>query len=63
MSLLNRSAVRERILREFAVTRPDAGVVRVSPQAITDLERKFENMVILAVQCHPSLGKTFTEVL
>ena len=62
MSLLNRTAVRDLILRECRRQRPDWDVTRVSGDALESVERKLVSIVHRAVQSHPSNGKTFDQV-
>ncbi len=62
MCLINRAAVKKLILDEFRRTRPDAGITRVSAQALAKLEARLHTQIVRSVQSHPSNGKTFTEV-
>lgn len=62
-NLLNKTAVRTFILQRVKDTRPGWNCTQVSPAAIRKLEVIVEAMVDRAVHSHPSLGKTFTEVI
>ena len=63
MSLLNKQNVRKRILERIKLTRPGWECTQVSPKAISFLELKFDAMIARAVHAHPTVGKTFKEIL
>jgi len=61
--LLNRKQVREYILKTVKENRPGWPCTRVSPSAMNLLEAKIEKMLYRAVWQHPSIGKTFKEII
>ena len=61
--LLNRKHVRDYILKRTQETRPGWDCTRVSPKAMTQLELMFTKSLNRAIHSHPTLGKTFKEVL
>lgn len=57
--LINRSEVRRFILAQFERQRPQAGITRVSRQALDQVEGWLRNKLRAEVHRHPSLGRTF----
>ncbi len=58
-SLINRAEVRRFVLAQFEKRRPQAGITRVSRQALDQIESWLRSKLRTEVHRHPSLGKTF----
>lgn len=62
-NLINKSAVREYLLDRCHTTRLGWDCRQVSSKAIDELEGIFRHMLNKAVHAHPTIGKTFKEVM
>lgn len=58
MSLLNKKATRELILKVASEERPSNRFTRVSESSIKYLERRLVEIIRAQVHSHPSVGKT-----
>ena len=58
-SLINRAETRRFILAQFEAHRPQAGISRVSAQALDQIEFWLRNKLRDEVHRHPSVGMTF----
>ena len=63
IKLINRTKTREYILKKAQSTRLGWDVRRVSEKALDELEVKFQLMINKCIHAHPTVGKTFKEVL
>ena len=63
MSLINRKEVRKRILERAKDTRKGWECKQVSKSALDTIEAKLSNMIDRAIYSHPSIGKTFKEII
>lgn len=61
--LINKKHVRDHILATIQRIRPGWGADRVSAQALDDINAKVRLMINGQVRQHPSVGKTFSQVL
>lgn len=57
--LINRAEVRRFILVQFESKRPQAGITRVSGEALDRIEAWLRSKLRDEVHRHPSVGKTF----
>lgn len=62
-SLTNKRAVRDYILNRVRTSRPGWTCTRVSPQLLNQIDYKLKRLLDAAVHSHPSLGKTFREII
>jgi len=60
--LVNVKHVRDYILAQVAAQRPAWHCTRVSGQVVADLEARLAAMIVRAVQRHPSVGQTFSQL-
>lgn len=62
MGLLNRTQVREEILRVWGDKRAHK-IDRVSAHVLDDIEAHIRSIIRRSVASHPSVGRTFNQIL
>ncbi|MFA5153012.1 MAG: hypothetical protein WC554_10660 [Clostridia bacterium] len=63
MSLLNQSAVHDYIVEQVKAKRLGWNCTQVASSTYEVLEFKLKKIIDAAVHAHPTLGKTFKEIL
>jgi hypothetical protein len=63
MSLLNQSAVHDYILQQIKEKRPGWDCTQVAGNVYKIFEDKLKIIMDKAIHSHPSLGKTFRDIL
>lgn len=59
ITLINKTAVRNYILEKVKLERPGWKCTRISPEALSQLEARFMNIIDNLVKSHPTKGETF----
>jgi len=62
-NLICESHVKKFILAKCLSLRPGLKFNRVSQDALDKIEAKLHNMIINAIKAHPSVGKTFNDII
>jgi hypothetical protein len=62
-SLLNRAGVKEFIHQRREVLRPGWKCTQIAESSLDTIEAKLKNMIDNMLKSHPSVGKTFKEII
>lgn len=62
-SLINRKRTKQYILERVKTARPGWECTQVSKQALDEIEAHMRTMINKMIHQHPSIGKTFKEVM